>query len=299
MPGIRHVAEVGSYWNELQLERSPKEKNGRSRPDRARETSKPLHPQLRRTIEGEIIPRLLLAHRHADYSPSVSHERKMFPNGIDVEEFTRIAMTHELGVVASFVEAMRYRGVQLEALFLDLLAPSARLMGELWEADLADFAEVTLGLSHLQRILRDLSPAFVAEGDNREIGRRALLVAAPGDQHTFGISMVEEFFRRAGWEVFGAPSATAKDLLEMVRRDWFAVVGFSLSSEIRLEGLANVIQAIRRASRNRNVGIMVGGNLFLSNPELVLAIGADLTAVDGRQAVLQAQNLLALRLQRT
>ena len=40
----------------------------------------------------------------------------------------------------------------------------------------------------------------------KEGGRRALLVSVPGEQHSFGVTMVAEFFRRAGWDAWtGAP----------------------------------------------------------------------------------------------
>jgi hypothetical protein len=40
---------------------------------------------------------------------------------------------------------------------------------------------------------------------------------------------------------------------------------------------------------------MVGGPAFNDHPELVALVGADATAVDGRQAALQAEALLAMR----
>ena len=51
---------------------------------------------------------------------------------------------------------------------------------------------------------------------------------------------------------------------------------------------------LRSESRNRGVGVMVGGRLFAEKPELANAVGADATATDGRQAALQAETLLAL-----
>ena len=39
---------------------------------------------------------------------------------------------------------------------------------------------------------------------------------------------------------------------------------------------------------------MVGGPVFVAHPELAAYVGADGTATDGRQAVLQAESLLAL-----
>ena len=56
---------------------------------------------------------------------------------------------------------------------------------------------------------------------------------------------------------------------------WFDVVGFSVSSDRRLEELKQDIHDIRRDSRNKNVGIMLGG------PMLVLDPGS--RGIDGRR----------------
>ena len=79
-----------------------------------------------------------------------------------------------------------------------------------------------------------------------------------------------------------------------MRSEWFAVVGLSVAARRALDALAASIRALRRASRNRAIGVLVGGPLFVAHPELVARVGADATAVDGGQAPLQAQNLLAL-----
>ena len=117
---------------------------------------------------------------------------------------------------------------------------------------------------------------------------------APGEQHTFGIAMVAEFFRRAGWAVRSGPKTSQQDLLGTVRAEWFAVVGISVGSETRLEALTKSIRSVRRASRNKSIGVMVGGPLLVQHPEIAAFVGADATAVDGRQAVAQAQSLLVL-----
>jgi methanogenic corrinoid protein MtbC1 len=59
--------------------------------------------------------------------------------------------------------------------------------------------------------------------------------------------------------------------------------------------LGRLIHEIRRASRNPALGIMVGGALLLKEPLLVKRLGADATARDAEEAVLQAEALLALQ----
>jgi methanogenic corrinoid protein MtbC1 len=251
--------------------------------------------RLVRTIEGEIIPRLMLAHRGGAVEPSTAGAvGSPAASGSDVALMARLVLKQDPSEALAHLDALRKRGVPLDALYLELLAPAARYLGELWEADLCDFTEVTFGLWRLQQLVRELSPAFQHEAEFREHDRRALLLPAPGEQHSFGLFMVAEFMRRAGWDVWAGPAVPLDELLSTLRSEPFAVVGLSVSCESRLDGLASCIHALRRASRNRRIGVMVGGQVFKERPELVALVGADATALDGRQACLQAEGLLHL-----
>lgn len=260
---------------------------------RPKEAGRKLAPLLR-TIEVEIIPRLVLARRRLPDGAVAGAAGELAPCGEDVTELAGLVLGSDVTLASSFVDTMRTRGTSVETLYLDLLAPAARHLGDLWTADVCDFTQVTVGLGRLQRMLHELGPGFRDETEHRESGRRALLVPLPGEQHTFGLSMVTEFFRRASWDVWSGALPAMADLARMVREEWFAVVGFSVSSERGLDTLAATIRAVRRASCNRGIGILVGGPVFIEHPDYVALVGADATAMDGRQAVAQAHNLLAL-----
>lgn len=249
-----------------------------------------------RTIEGEVIPRLVLAHREAGDEGRAARDRAApAPDAENVEELTRIVLTQDDDTAWAYVRVMQAQGVPAESLFLDLLAPTARRLGDLWVADLCDFAEVTIGLGRLQLVLRKLSVSVRDQVDtHQELGRRVLLAATPGEQHTFGILMVAEFMRRDGWDVSGEPGLSSADLVDLVGREWFSVVGLSLHSERSFDVLASCIRAIRRESKNQAIGIMVGGKVFMERPELTPMVGADATACDAPGAAKQADNLLAL-----
>jgi methanogenic corrinoid protein MtbC1 len=62
--------------------------------------------------------------------------------------------------------------------------------------------------------------------------------------------------------------------------------------------LSSLIGALRAASLNPSIGVMVGGQLFAAHPERAGAVGADATAADASQAVVQAEELVALRKKR-
>ena len=259
--------------------------------DGLEEQSSTATTRLVKTIEGEIIPRLLISHQ-----ANVLPECRMAPADVvtpdDAQEFGGLILALDHMPAYSFVEQKRADGQSLESVIMDLLAPTATYLGELWKADRCSFTEVTVGLSRLRQMLRDLSPEFELETSERRQGRRALLLATPGEQHTFGLFVVEAFFRREGWDVSGGQIDSVDEIAHLVDRQWFAIAGFSLSSERLIDRLASMIRVVRRHSCNRDIGILVGGPLFIEQPELADRVGADAFAADGRIAVAIARSLL-------
>lgn len=254
----------------------------------------PHYESLVRAIEGEIVPRLLLARRAA--VPAATPANAPEIEARDAEELARLLLVHEVDVPFAYAESIRYRGATTRDLYIKLLAPAARRLGEMWEQDECDFMQVTLGLGRLHQLLQRVgqvepgSPALESRGN----GRRALLATAPGESHSFGVVMVSHFFRHNGWEVFNEFPETVDDLAQYVRSRSFALVGISAGSEARLDVLAAAVRAVRRHSQNRQVGIMVGGSIFSGHPDWVARVGADATAEDGEQAARLAESVSAL-----
>ncbi len=247
--------------------------------------------RLVRTIEGEIVPRLVLARRVSPGADRVRPEVAGAPDSGDVKELVRLLLAHDVGVASAYAETVRQRGATLEMICLHLLAPAARELGLLWEEDECDFMQVTVGLCRLHQLLRELSPEFRPEEAERRVDHRILLAPIPGDQHTFGITLVAQFLRRAGWDVWHEFPTTASELTSIVREHWFAAVGLSVGCETRLDEVSRIIRAVRDASRNVAIGVLVGGPSLAARPELASLVGADETAADGAQAVLRAERI--------
>ena len=249
-----------------------------------------------RTIEQDIIPRLVRAHREPAAAPVPLPSIAV--TGEDLQAFLPLILAFDDEGWHAFLERLLARGVAVDDIYLSLLAPAARELGRLWDEDMRSFTEVTVAMGRMQRVMRTLSPSFGREIDFPVDGRRVLLLPAPGEQHTFGLSIVAEFFRRAGWDVVGDSEAGAADPAALVRREWFDVIGISVGLETRLDWLKSGISAVRNASRNRAIGVLVGGPAFMDSPERVVEVGADGTAIDGRQAPQMAERLMEQRLQR-
>ncbi len=266
-----------------------------TRTGQSREAAELRMTQLVRTLESEVIPRLLEAHRAAPTGVLPLVSLCPAPTEQEVLAFVELVLGREDLPIHECISGIRLKGMSVEVVYLDLLAPAAKQLGALWDDDRCDFTAVTVGLGRLQLLLQELSPAFGSEVQFPANARRVLLMPAPGDQHTFGLSMVAEFFGRSGWEVASGNIISLTNAVDMARSEWFDVIGFSVGSETRLDWLKDCITTVRQVSRNKNVGVMVGGPVFLESPELVQTVGADCTAVDAKDAPVQAEILIGKR----
>jgi MerR family transcriptional regulator, light-induced transcriptional regulator len=251
---------------------------------------------LSRTIEVEIIPRLVMAHGSAAQQVAPLN---LAAGDDTVASFAELILGTESHRAAELVQAHRDRGVSLETIYLDLLVPTARHLRHLWMNDEWGFAEVTLALWRMQQLLRDFSPAFCGDAAVKSAGLRALLTPAPAEKHDighmmFGLVLAGEFFRRDGWDTWIEPDPASAAFIETIRTQWFDVVEFFASADKKLDDLTTNIRTLRRESINRNIGVMICGPAFTERPELVLLVGGDAVVSDFSQETLQAQNVVNL-----
>ena len=247
-----------------------------------------------RFVSNEVVPRLLRLHTEIvpDAPPVNELIEALRPSSTEIDALGHIVLGDDLEAAATYVTIMRDRGLSMETLYVELLEPTARHLGEMWDRDECDFIDVTIGVGRLQKLLAIFNDTYTLP----ELGtrRRVLMATAPGNQHSFGASMIEKLLSAAGWQVDIEYSGNAAELVEAVRRNWFAVVGLTAGSDAQLEALKSAIVEIRKSSKNPQIGVLVGGPMFTQNPPLALTVGADDTAPNAPTAVLAAQKLFDL-----
>jgi len=270
---------------------APRATNGHAHPARNPRSAHDAET-LAHVIEGEIIPRLLLAHRN---DPGRTLSVGAPPQGVvalDVDRMAPLVLSLDTFALLRHVEAFLARGVSVKDVFVDLLAPVARRLGEFWDADACDFIDVTMGLWRLQEVVREVSdrtPGVASTG----LGRSALFSPLPGELHSFGSLMVEELFRCSGWRTVSALDGDEAVLLELVSGEAFDLVGLTVSVANHLPHAASTIAALRAASPNPHLVVMVGGAAVGGRTELAIEVGADGTAANAAEAVSQAERLIS------
>lgn len=245
-------------------------------------------------IEGEIIPRLMAAHA-VDAERLEGFESDWPIDDADIVALAPLVMHVDADALLARVEAILDRGVSVETVMVDLLAPIARLLGEYWDDDRCDFVDVTMGLWRLQEVVHEIANRVTSNRTPPAPRHRALFASMPGDQHSFGAVLLDEMFRRAGWRTERLSEAEKTDLLRAAGGSWFDMIGLTISCDCHIGELTSIVAALRKISQNPHVCIMVGGRLFSANPDLAVQVGADATARDAKLALKVAGDLVRKR----
>ena len=246
-------------------------------------------------IESEIIPRLMVANgglRDAAVDQPTDLEGAARITEAEIAALAPLALHIEADELLEYTDRILNRGVPVNNLLVDLLAPAARLLGEYWEEDRCDFVDVTMGLWRLQEVVHEVASRASSARRLGSAGRRALFAVMPGEQHSFGTVVIDEVFCREGWMTDRLSEGPASDLLDRVAGTWFDLVGLTVSCDSHTANLMSIITALRSVSRNPRVRVMVGGRVFVEQPELAGQVGADGTARDARIALTVAEELV-------
>ena len=248
------------------------------------------HSLLTNFIESQVVPRLV-ADGGTRLPRPVALQSSVAALGESVTAFAALLLHRTIDEALSFMAAAQDRRHTIEALYLGLITPTARHCGKLWEDDLMSFADVSIVSARLHQLLH-ITSRYGIETPCGVAGRDIVLLAQPGAQHRLGLSMVRAFFLKAGWRTCVAAPDTMLELAAITRENWFAVAGFAVTSSDELDAVRASIGAVRQASRNHRIGIIVGGPVLVEHPEYASQLGADSVALDGEDAVKQAEDLL-------
>ena len=293
MAAVRSALPKKKYWL-MSSDDGSSDPSGSSRYSESNDNKDACQASLMEILETQIIPSLLAANEFAEPFYSTDGARTALPTETEISSFADLCTGLDENAPDLFVQGLMTEGLSSEAIFLNLLAPAARHLGYLWDEDLCDFSKVTVGLLRMQKITMRLGSDFQEKRKSPLEGMRALFAPVPGSQHTLGVLMVSEFFRREGWQVWMELGSSEEKLISAVKKDWFQVIGLSIGSEAHVESLTDTIRLIRTSSANRDVKILIGGPILAITPNLFKEVGADGAAGDAVSAVALAKNLFSL-----
>lgn len=210
---------------------------------------------LDRTIEREIIPRLLMTHR------------------------TSVAPSRE--------------GMPPDVIMMDLLAPSPTRSAKCDIGMSSGSSTSPPRLAGSSASCASSGSGSCSSPGRSNSPGRILASSLRGKQHRRALYIVAEFFYSDGWGVVIGPPTEETPTPQLVASEWFDLVAFSVSRDDALLPLRHEIAATRRRSLNPRVRILVGGHAVNEHRDAVKLLGADARATDPHDAIRVAHQLLA------
>ena len=178
------------------------------------------------------------------------------------------------------IEAALASGAEPATVYLDVLGPSMRSIGDAWAS-----GEIDVGIEHrasviVMRILGRLGPRFARRGRPRGT---VLLGAPAGEQHGLPVAMLSDMVRGAGYTAvdLGADMPTESFVSAVRSCDPLAVV-VSVTTPQNEASVRSLVEALRAASPE--LAVLVGGGAVADEPA-ALGLGSDGFATDARGAV--------------
>jgi len=166
----------------------------------------------------------------------------------------------------------------------DVITPSLREIGRLWQQNILSVAEEHLASGICQAAMNRAFERTFLWKDKRT--RRIVAACVATEQHCIGLRMVCDLFELDGWDaMYLGASVPIDSLVEMIRDKNPDVVAISAAIDPHIPRVQEAITALRSADLPKQPLIAVGGRAFLFDESLARRVGADITAPDGEHAL--------------
>lgn len=233
-------------------------------------------------------------HFHHD-DPAAGSEatnRRLMDGTVHFRQFLSTLLEKDPKHFRAALDRLRSERAPLLVICETLIIPVAEELGRMWCEDQQSFASITAATARLQLLLTSLSdvegPSFCDQDRPR-----ILLMRMPSNDHTLGLSVIASVFHEEGWSVEGGPSLQVGNrAYAMAREGGYRMVGVSVAVGSTVEDISAIVRKIRSCCPDPSMSILLGGpSLSNREPEL-RAAGADIVALDVRQAIQRANSLL-------
>ena len=106
------------------------------------------------TLEGQIVPRLLLLCRSQQAGSHPAGSGATAVTAGDVEEWARLLLAHGPEMADEFAEVLRHCGVTDDRILPDLIHQAAIQLAHRWESQDLDYPQLVRGLGALRTVVK-------------------------------------------------------------------------------------------------------------------------------------------------
>ena len=196
------------------------------------------------------------------------------PSNLEIIALCDALLSQDEAAAAQFIMHLRHNGTKTEDIHLIYMARAARMLGDMWDDNKIDFVTVTLGTGRLLAIMRGMRPLF--ETPLPVLGKTAIFASVPGENHTIGVRMATDIFRKDGWEIDLKVGLDHNSLVDQIERQPSGIIGLSIGGKHSMEPLSKLVVALNICCPNSLI-LVCGQDVEHSKPVLQL-MGLDAIA---------------------
>ena len=219
-------------------------------------------------------------------SPRVKQDQ--YRHTLDEEEInklTNLLLDTEEGSFELAITVLKTHGASINYIVLDLIPTIARKLGKQWEDDSLSFAEVSIGVNKLERVIHKLDYLFQANQLDRQQNKAIFITVFPGSHHSLGSLIFANFLIFSGWQVHRPNQVNIDSIVYGVSSKMLQAVAISVATNEQLEQLPNLIDLVRQKSQNPKIIVLIGGPLYNKAPEAFDHIQAEVKAFSPEESV--------------
>ena len=219
-------------------------------------------------------------------SPRVKQDQ--YRHTLDEEEInklTHLLLDTEEGSFELAITVLKTHGASINYIVLDLIPAIARKLGKQWEDDSLSFAEVSIGVNKLERVIHKLDYLFQANQLDRQQNKAIFITVFPGSQHSLGSLIFANFLIFSGWQVHRPNQVNIDSIVYGVSSKMLQAFAISVATNEQLEQLPNLIDLVRQKSQNPKIIVLIGGPLYNKAPEAFDHIQAEVKAFSPEESV--------------
>lgn len=187
---------------------------------------------------------------------------------------------------AQIVAEMRADGVSVDEIYLKRLAYAANRLGDMWVRDEISFSQVTVATGRILAIMRSLRHLFHPAVPVHD--KTAIFASVPGEDHTLGVHMAADIFRKNGWDISLKTGLDHDELVATIEKTPTAIVGLSISGEHSIDALSRLVVALHICCPYAMI-VVNGSNVDDVRPVLsLMGVDAIATTLEEAQEKLDA-----------
>ena len=192
--------------------------------------------------------------------------------------YKNFLLTAQKDKALAHIRDLAEAGTDIRKLYLNILQPVQREIGNLWHANKISVAQEHYSTGLTQLAIAQLYPRmFSAESKHH----RMIGACVSGELHEIGLRMITDIMELDGWDThYLGANMPSESIVQSAVDHKIDLIAISVTFPLNLHKAEDLISAIRNENQLKHVKIMVGGYPFINDPGLWMKIGADSTAAD-------------------